>query len=233
MSTDPHTVEGGAAKPVYVVNQESSSGVQSALGNTTDIPSSDVQGAAARTAISLLKGIQNFLKSIVAGIPLTAGEAHIGQVGGDSVNIDCIPTLTVHATYATGDYVGESGVAFEVPNAARVNGGSGFIVSAMLIDYAKQSVAGEIWLFDAPVTPPNDSAAWTLSDADMAHCFAVIPLSTYYASALNSVAQNDGGRYMFKCTALTRKIWFCFVTRGAPAYASGDLTFRFFISQDI
>jgi hypothetical protein len=149
-------------------------------------------------------------------------------------NVDFIPTLTVHATYVAGDYVGESGVAFEVPDCARAAGGSGYIMAAQLIDKNAVGVAGELWIFDYPVTPPNDSAAWTISDADALHLIGVIPFTTYYASAANSVSMGDmnQGIIPFKCGAALDNLYACFVTRGAPAYASGDLCFRLWIFQN-
>lgn len=165
-------------------------------------------------------------------VALEAGENYVGKVGGPSTSVTITPTIGA-GSYVSGDYVGVSGVSTEVPNCARVNGGSFFVIAAVLLDKAKASVAGELWFFDAPVTPPADSAAWSLSDADMAHCLGVIPFSTYYASALNSISQIDSGRFKFQCTALTKSVWCCFVTRGAPAYSTGDLVIRLFISQDL
>jgi hypothetical protein len=167
----------------------------------------------------------------VAGI-LTAGELHLGAFGGHTACIDVVPTLTVHATYVSGDYVGESGVPMTFANSARVNNGTGVIVGAVLVDYALQSVAGELWLFDTAPTPPNDSAAWTITDANAARCLGIVPFTTYYASALNSVCPVGGLTIAFQTLAASKAIYGCFVTRGAPAYASGDLTFRLRVLQD-
>jgi hypothetical protein len=147
-----------------------------------------------------------------------------------ATSVDVVPTLTVHATYVSGDYVGESGVAMTFAGCARGAAGTGKVTGAVLIDYALQSVAGELWLFDTAPTPPNDSAAWTITDANAARCIGVIPFALYYASALNSVAPVSNLSIPYKCAATS--LFGCFVTRGAPAYASGDLTFRLFIDQD-
>lgn len=158
----------------------------------------------------------------------------IGNVGGITDIVEVTPTLTVAATYIANDYVGESGVAMDFATVARINGGTGIIHSAILIDRALQSVPCELWLFDTAPTPPNDSAAWTISDADAAKCIGVIPFNTYYASAANSVSQGgrDIGGIPFKAGAADRSIFGCLVTRGAPAYASGDLTIRLGVLQD-
>jgi hypothetical protein len=146
------------------------------------------------------------------------------QVGAGATQATVTPTLTVHATYVAGDYVGTSGVPMTFAGVARVNGGTFVPSSLIVIDRAAQSVPGELWLFDAAVTPPADSAAWSISDADAAHCIAVIPASNYYASALNSVGFGGSTR-LCKAAAGTTSVFGCWVTRGAPAYADQDLTF--------
>jgi len=166
--------------------------------------------------------------SPLAAFPTTMA----GLVGGYTSEIDVTPTLTVHATYVTGDYVGTSGTAMVFAGSSRLNGGTGTVLSAVLIDYAVQSVACELWLFDTAVTPPADSAAWSITDADCARCVGVIPFSTYYASAANSVSFSQGVGIGFKTLAASTSIYGCLVTRGSPAYASGDLTVRLTIYQD-
>lgn len=154
--------------------------------------------------------------------------------GGGVKHITVTPTLTVHANYAANDYVGTSGAPMTFSNAARVAGGSGLVLGCVVVDGAAQSIAGELWLFDATVTPPADSAAWSISDADAKKCIGVIPTGTYYASALNSVAPSDPageGPIRFNCAAASQDIYGCFVTRGAPTYADGDLTFRLAVMQ--
>jgi hypothetical protein len=131
------------------------------------------------------------------------------------------PVLTVAAGYVAGDYVGTSAT----PMTFALDFWAGAIYSATLIDYALQSVACELWLFDTAVTPPNDSAAWSISDADAKTCIGVIPFSTYYASALNSVSPAPSVGLAFQAQG-TKAIYGCLVTRGAPTYASGDLTIR-------
>lgn len=169
----------------------------------------------------------------IGDVTLLAGEAHIGEVGGASVNPRATPTLTVHATYAANDYVGTSGVAMVFADAARIVNGKGWIIGARLIDYALQSVSCELWLFDTAITPPDDSAAWTLTDAHAARLICVIPFNTYYASALNSVTPGAPiAPALFQTLAASKDIYGCLVTRGAPAYASGDLTVVLDIMQD-
>jgi hypothetical protein len=141
-------------------------------------------------------------------------------------------TLSVGGTYSSGDYVGESGVPMEFLDCGGAvsfagGGGSGWIVGGRLVDGDLKSVAAELWVFDYPVTPPDDNAAWSISDADAAHTVCVIPFSTYYASALNSVAlgkpdSENAARYL--CAEDSHSLYGCLVTRGAPVYVSGHQT---------
>jgi hypothetical protein len=186
-----------------------------------------------RTKVGAVSGLASSDNGIPTASLLLAGESHIDAVGVNRVIVNATPVLSVHATYVTGDYVGQSAVPITFNSCARVSGGTGTITSAILIDYALQSITGELWLFDTIVTPPGDSAAWTLSDAHAATCLGVIPFSTYYASALNSVSSGvPASPIAFKCGVAVRELYGCFVTRGSPTYASGDLTFRLNISQD-
>ena len=153
-------------------------------------------------------------------------------VGGKATVVSATPTLTVAATYVSGDYVGSTSDEIEFTECVLSAGGSGTIVSAILVDYALQSVAAELWLFDTGITAPADSAAWTITDAMSKTCIGVIPFSTYYASALNSVAPVYNIGLAFKCIAGSTSLWGALVTRGAPSYTSGDLTVRLVIWQD-
>lgn len=177
-------------------------------------------------------GAGRALAVALQGGTLPPGEAHLGAVGGHTACIDVTPTLTVAAAYVANDYIGTSGTAMTFTNAARVNNGTGVIIGAVLVDYALQSVAGELWLFDTIPTPPADSAAWSIADTDALRCIGVIPFSTYYASALNSVSPSGPLAIAFQTLPASRNLYGCFVTRGAPAYASGDLTFRLRVLQD-
>jgi hypothetical protein len=128
-------------------------------------------------------------------------------------------TLTVGATYAAADFVGTSSTPITFANAARLTGGSGKVVSLAISDpAASAAVAAELWLFNATVTPPADSAAWTISDADALKCVGVIPIPTtaQYLSALNGTMSVNNINLEYTCA--TTSLFGCLVTRGAPTY---------------
>ena len=153
--------------------------------------------------------------------------------GGYTVAVDVTPTLTVAGAYAANDFVGTSATAMTFAGCARVDGGYGMIYHVELVDYAKQSIAGELWLFNtAPAGLPVDNAAFTITDAAAKQCIGVVPFNTYYASALNSVSPVGNLTIGFKCLPASTSLYGVFVTRGAPTYATGDLTFRLICVQD-
>ena len=147
--------------------------------------------------------------------------------------IQVIPTLTVHATYVANDYVGTSAAPMEFAlGTNNLSPRTGTIVSATLIDYALQSISTELWLFNATVTPPDDSAAWTISDADALKLVGIIPFTTYYASVLNSVSEAIGQGIGFQLPVGGTSLFGCLVTRGAPTYASGDVVVKLHVWED-
>ena len=157
---------------------------------------------------------------------------HSVLAGAGEVIVVNNPVLTVAGAYHAADFVGTSATCMTLPLCSRVTGGSGAIMEAVLIDKAFQSASTELWLFDAAVTPPNDNAAWTISDAHAATFLGILTFTTWYASAANSVSNSAGTNPLgFKCAVGSQSLYGCFVTRGTPTYASLDLTVRLKILQ--
>jgi hypothetical protein len=135
-------------------------------------------------------------------------------------------TLSVGATYATGDFVGTSATPISFTSAARTSGGGGKIVSLTISDPAASTAAAlELWLFNATVTVPNDSAAWNLSDADGLKCVGVIsiPTTAQFLSSATSVMNVNNINLQYSCAATT--LFGALVTRGSPTY-TGSLQVR-------
>lgn len=158
---------------------------------------------------------------------------YLGAVGGIAVPIIVTPVLTVHATYVAGDYVGTDHTAMTFAGAGRIPGGCGYITGVGLVDDVVASVAGELWLFsEAPTGLPDDSAAFTVSDADMTKWIGTVPFNTYYPSALNSCSMGEIKIPIFyKCAAASTSIFGAFVTRGAPGYVADNIHFRMSCEQ--
>lgn len=157
----------------------------------------------------------------VSGIP-AGNNNFLGNTGGASAEVSANPVLTVAGAYVAGDYVGTSGVPMHFVDVARIVGGSGFI-KGKILDSAKQSAPGELWLFNDVVTPPADNAPWSISDADMLKWAGTFPFNVWYPSALNAGSIADMAVW-FRCIPTSKDLYGCYVTRAAPTYASLDIT---------
>lgn len=144
-----------------------------------------------------------------------------------TVVVTATPTLDV-AAYASGDCLHTAVISFA--NAVRVSGGGGRVQSMVVVDAALQSIALELWIFSATVTPAAANAAHSISDGDALLLVGVIASGTYYASALNSVSVARDLNMPFTCAATT--LFGIAVTRGTPTYAASSLLFRLQIDQD-
>lgn len=152
-------------------------------------------------------------------------------VGGLTKNIDVTPNLSVGGSYVTGDFVGTSGVPMEFALAGRENGSTGWVLGALLENNVAESIAMELWLFDATVTPPADSAAWTISDADAKKCIGVLKFAAadWCLSALNGVVRTAPAAIPFTCAPTSQSLYGCLVARGT---LTGAVTVRLNIAQD-
>ncbi len=117
-----------------------------------------------------------------------------GSVDGTPVRISAAFTRPNDTnTYAAGDVVSDSTSAPTVmtfTGAARAAAKPGTIVSALLFDSANVAVKGsfELWLFDVTVTPDNDNAVFTPTDAEMLTLVRVIPFTLSYVGDATSGA---------------------------------------------
>ena len=206
-------IQGGQAAPVAITAVEAGVTIPTSIDTTTPL---DVIVDS----------------TIPVDVKLAAGENHAGALGGNSVILEFSPTLSVAGAYISGDYIGESGVCMSIDLAGRINGGTGIIESAVLIDAAKQSAAIELWLFTASVTPPNDNAPWDVSDLEATYCIGVITFDTYYASVSNSVSSVGNVGLVFKAPVASQYLFGVLVSRGTPTFAAGNLTIKLGLLQD-
>jgi hypothetical protein len=208
---------------------------QGYVRNGASTPEAVTGGRAFMTPVTTPVGVQNVTGVGVArltpvalahgdftSLQLDANGSLRTVAGGYTLRSSSNPTLSVAASYVSGDYVGTSATPWSW-TACRTSGGTGQLQSITVVDKASQSISGELWLFDRSVTVPNDSAAWTITDADAQFLLGVVPVSTYYASAANTVASVTGVGLTIGCNGST-SVFGAWVTRGSPTYASGDLT---------
>jgi len=176
---------------------------------------------------------------------IAAGETHIGEVSGKSVVVNSSFTRPSDTTtYAAGEVVGPTAGAavMTFTNCARVNGGSGVITHATLVDGANVSTKGsfELWLYDTTFTADADNAVFTPTDAEALTVVGVIPFTLSYVGDATS-GINGNAVYMgtidrpipFVAGASSRNLFGAIVVRNAYVPVSAE-TFdvRLFINQN-
>ena len=150
-------------------------------------------------------------------LSIAAGETHIGQMGGEGINVSQTPTVTAGA-YLANDAVGG---LLTFANAARVIGGSGVIKSAIILDDAGQDAETELWLFNATFVAMADNAPWAPSEADLRKLIAIITTENgaWFAAGTPSAAAVEVSQsYTLVGTSMFGQL----VTRGTPTYAATD-----------
>jgi len=143
------------------------------------------------------------------------------------------PTI-VPAAYASGDAIGGLLTFEDVCSAFEP---SFRIISAVLIDNAKQSSLVRLMLFDRTFTPTADNAAFDPSDADLQNCIGWVGWAAADYSALNdsSIAQKGGDLSAMLGIALRlvdggTDLYGQLVSYGTPTYvAADDLTVKLLI----
>lgn len=173
------------------------------------------------SAVAHLLAIKTLLPGFgTAGSPSTNVSSVQGVAGGTANKVSATaaisqtPTVTASGIYASGDAVGG---LLTFANVNRANGEGCVIGTVTVVDLAAQSASLELWLFKATFTAMADNAPWAVSDADVANCIGVIPISSYYASTLNSVGQWTGA---FLAVPAVGTLFGQLVTRSTPTYAS-------------
>ncbi len=133
------------------------------------------------------------------------GSSISGGGGGARVAVNASFTRPADVTaYAAGDAVTNSTSAPTVitfTNCAAANAGSGIIIGATLIDSASQATKGifELWLFDTTITPDNDNAVFTPTDAELATLVGVIPFDISY---VGDATLGAGGNAVYTASIL-------------------------------
>lgn len=193
------------------------------IDQTTDGTTNLVAAKGTGTAGTANAGVMT-VQGVAAMVPLT--------VADQTANITVSVTLTVGASYATGDHVGTSSTPITFANAVRTSGGSATLRSITISDpAASTATALELWLFNATVTPPADSAAWDLSDANGLKCVGVvsIPTTAQFLSSATGVMHIGNLGLQFHCAATS--LFGALVTRGSPTY-TGTLQVMLEIEYD-
>lgn len=135
-------------------------------------------------------------------------EDHILRTGSYLVTRDYSFTRPADANaYTVGDVIANSTSAPIIatfPLAARLNGYSGTIVAAALIDSANAAtkLLADLILFDTIIAIDNDNAAWTPTNAEMANFVGVVPFLTAASWTAGDVGSVGAGSSAYLVTGL-------------------------------
>lgn len=148
--------------------------------------------------------------------------------------IQVTPTIT-NGAYTSGDCVGG---LMTITGAARANGGTGTLLSLVVLDKTQaQRAPMDLLFFDSAVTSAGDNAPVAFSDGDMAHLLGIVPLPLYNAAwpgtPLNSVSAVHGIYMAYVLDGGTSDLYCQAVLRSGPTYTStSDLIFSFTVQKD-
>lgn len=161
----------------------------------------------------------------------TAGETHLGEVGGNTAVIRSNPTITGGA-YSANDVVGGE---LTLTGAMRKSGGSGVLQSITVHDKDSESAALEFYFFQsAPGAAISDNGAfaWTDTDEDLFLGMVQVFAGDYVTRGgdVFAVVRNIGLPVVASGSA---DLFLYIVCTGAPTFAStSDLTFTFGFLRD-
>jgi hypothetical protein len=118
-----------------------------------------------KDALNATQTVKTINDLISEGLASTAGEAHIGEVGGNTRIISVSPTLSSSPDYVDGDVIGGK---LSISEAARVSGGSGIVHFLSISSKVDITVGLRILFFksDPSNTTFTDNAAFGLDSLD-------------------------------------------------------------------
>lgn len=164
-------------------------------------------------------------------IVVGAGEAHFGEVGGNSQQVDVTPTITAGA-YSANDVVG--GIQ-TLTSAARTSGKETVLLSLVITDKAMQDAAFSIFFFNAnPGTGTyTDNAALDIDDTDLGLCIGALQVASDYIDAADNSVATLANIGLGLTPSGSANLFVVVKTTSTPTYAStSDLVFKYFFQRD-
>jgi hypothetical protein len=161
-----------------------------------------------------------------------AGEAHVGEVGGNSTTITPTATVSTSPAYTAGDDVGG---LLTLTSALRAAGHNVVLQNIMILDRANQKPTGSIFIFNGnpAAATITDNAAFVFSTDDL-KVLARIPVTSSDWVTFNSKALCDLGnlgRVLTPASGTT--LYAVFVTDSTPTFvATTDLQIQFGLLRD-
>ena len=120
-------------------------------------------------------------------------------------------------------------------NCGRVVGGSGLVVSAVMVTDSAPALKGDfdLHLFHTTLVPQADNAPFGPSDAEALTCVGWIKFDTYSTTATNTIYWAKACYVKFTCAAADRNLYGVVAVRNAyTPVANAVYTFRLGIEQN-
>jgi hypothetical protein len=164
-------------------------------------------------------------------LEIAAGETHVGEVGGNTIIVTVVPTITAGA-YSAGEIVGGE---LTLTNAMRKVSGTGVLHSLTLFDADNEGAAMEVMLFDAnPTGTYTDNNTPTWNAADEAKFLGKVSIATgdyITVNAMKMVCKTGIG--LAVSANGSADLYAVVIVPGTPTYGTTtDLTFRFGFLRD-
>jgi len=168
--------------------------------------------------------------TVTIPVELTAGEAHVGNVGSESADSVATPVLLGGAPYGTGDTLG--GI-MEFTLVSRVAGRGVVLTNLVITDLTVQAPTIELWLFDRTFTAGVDNTPWSPADADLPNIVAIVSTAdlggAWFLGANNGAARIE---FVQRVGPNVTSLFGQFVVRGTPTYGVGSLQAKLNYLQD-
>lgn len=184
--------------------------------NSSALPSG---AATAANQATMIAAMGSPMQQTGGTVGLVAGEAHVGEVGGNLLPITNDLT-TSNATIATGQSIGGLQT---LTSAVRVSGslgasGTSGLIQSVLVSF-KDAVAGtsiDIYFFNANPTGSTctNTSAFALADADRDKVIGVVHMTDFTASNTAVVGQSQNQAMPFGVASAT-SIYACVVARAS------------------
>ncbi len=155
---------------------------------------------------------------------VSAGEAHVGEVGANQFTITVAQTVTASSAYASGNAVGG---LLTFANAARVSGSagapgtSGMVQSVLENTKSAQTSASDLVVFSANPSGSTctDKTAFSVAAADFDKIVGIVHITDWTSLGTPSAGQAQNQAMPYALSSAT-SLYGCLVTRGTPTFSA-------------
>jgi len=186
--------------------------------------------ASSGVATSILTGAIPAGSNAIGTIALTAGEAHVGEVSGNTDVIDVTLSLNTNI-YASGDVLAATQ---EVASAMRVAAGKALLHSIVLNDKDDQGVELDLVFLQTNVSIGTENSAASVSDADADKILGLVNVASSDWEDLGGcrIATKTSVGLVLEAGAGSTSIYIAAITRGTPTHTASGITLKLGLLRD-